>query len=84
MLFGPADSSGSVTLTRDGNALVTAGTGCRAPSSLVLDPRDAGWPEQAVIDSQGRTWLLGQTRRDAAARRPLLLTITAPIRPPAP
>jgi len=80
MLFGPAGSSASVTLTRDGNALATAGTGCHTPRSLVLDPSDVGWPEQAVIDSRGRTWQIGQTRRGPGARRPLLLTITAPIR----
>jgi hypothetical protein len=78
MLFGPADSSASVTLRPDGKALITAGTGCLAPNSLVLDPSDAGWPQQALIDARGRTWVVGQTRRGPGARRPLLLTITAP------
>lgn len=78
MLFGPAGRSTVVALMPEDKAVVTAASGCRVTGSVALDPSTNGWPEQAVIDTRGRTWVIGQTRRDTGARRPLLLTIVAP------
>jgi hypothetical protein len=78
MLFGPAGRSSIVAVTPEGNAVVTATSGCRAEGSVAFDPSTNGWPEQAVIDTRGRTWMIGQTGRGLRGRRPLLLTIVAP------
>jgi hypothetical protein len=85
MLFGPANSGAVLTSMPNGDSLthslVTVGAGCHPRSSAPLDP-GAGFPQQAVIDSRRRTWVLGQDLYGAStsARRRLLLTIGAPAR----
>jgi hypothetical protein len=58
--------------------VVTAASGCRAEGSVAFDPSTNRWPEQAVNDARGRTWVIGQTRGGPGARGPLLLMIVAP------
>jgi hypothetical protein len=83
MIFGPAASAEVVTTMPNADtlttSLVTVDAGCFPRAPRPLDPA-AGIPEQAVIDSQGRAWVLGQDRAGASisGRRALLLTISAP------
>jgi hypothetical protein len=83
MIFGPAASAKVVTSMPNGDAitssLVTVDPGCSPRAPRPLDPA-AGIPEQAVIDAQGRTWVLGQDRAGASisGRRALLITVGAP------
>jgi hypothetical protein len=83
MIFGPAASAEVVTSMPNGDAitssLVAVDPGCSPRAPRPLDPA-AGIPEQAVIDAQGRTWVLGQDRAGASisGRRALLITVGAP------
>ena len=84
VLFGPVDSAAVVATvpndTGSSTSLVGVDAGCAPRGSQTLDP-DAGSPQQAVVDSRGRTWVLGQNLYGASisGRRDLLLTIAAPV-----
>jgi hypothetical protein len=84
MLFGPLDSAAVVASVPNDTGYTTSLVGvdasCAPHGSQSLDPA-SGSPQQAAVDSRGRTWVLGQNLDGASVsgHRDLLLTIASPV-----